>query len=490
MSRGDFLALLPLAAVAAAIVAALLSVAVRRSHRAVFWVSVAGLAAALACLLPASRQAPRDIHGLLVADGLSLLYTGMVLGAGLVLVLLSYGYLRTRPTPPEEYYPLLLLCILGAVVLAWASHFVTFFLGLELLSVGLFVLIAYPRTRPQSLEASLKYLILAGVSSSFVLFGLALIYYERGTMRLAELTLGGPFSALAWVGLAMVTVGLGFKLALVPFHLWTPDVFQGSPLPVAALIATVSKGSVFALLLRGLQPVLPSGAPVLVLTVLAVASMFAGNLLALLQNNVKRLLGYSSIAHVGYLLVAFLAGGGSGAAAVSFYLLAYFLTNLAAFGVLSVLPAVEEGGDVENLADLRGLAHRRPLLAGILVVAFLSLAGIPLTAGFIGKFYLLAAGIQARLWVLTGSLVASSVIGLYYYLRVILAFFLPVEEGPKERVPVLAVAASPAASGAAPAFVAKAPARNLLLALVTAALLGVGMFPGPVIRWITGLLVR
>ncbi len=250
----------------------------------------------------------REIHGLLFADGLSLLYTGLVLGAALLLVLLSYGYLRARPLPKEEYYALLLLTTLGAVVLAWAGHFAAFFLGLELLSVGLFVLIAYPRERPLSLEAGLKYLVLAGVSSAFVLFGLALIYYERGTMRLAGLASGGPFGALAWAGLAMVLVGLGFKLALVPFHLWTPDVFQGSPMPVAALIATISKGSMFALLLRALQPSLATGALALVLTILAVASMFAGNLLALLQGNLKRLLGYSSIAHVGYLLVAFLAG--------------------------------------------------------------------------------------------------------------------------------------------------------------------------------------
>ncbi len=473
MSRADFLALLPLAAVAATSVAVLLAIAVRRSHRLVFWISVAGLSLALACLAPASRQGPREIHGLLVADGLSLLYTGLALGAGLVLVLLSYGYLRARALPREEYYALLHLSILGAAVLAWASHFATFFLGLELLSVGLFVLIAYPRTRPDSLEAGLKYLVLAGVSSAFVLFGLALLYYERGTLHLAELASGAPFGAPAWAGLAMVLVGLGFKLALVPFHLWTPDVFQGSPMPVAALIATVSKGSVFALLLRGLQPVLPSGVPTLVLTVLAVASMFAGNLLALLQGNLKRLLGYSSIAHVGYLLVAFLAGGASGAAAVSFYLLAYFLTSLAAFGVLSVLPPAE-GGDMDELSDLRGLAHRRPLLTAILVVALLSLAGIPVTAGFIGKFYLLAAGIQARLWLLAASLVASSLIGLYYYLRVILAFFLPAQEGLQ---PATAFVPVP-----------RAPARSLLLGLVTAALLGLGLYPGPVVRWITGLL--
>jgi NADH-quinone oxidoreductase subunit N len=484
VSSADFQALLPLVAVAATTVVVLLAIAVRRSHRAVFWISAAGLSVALARVALAFHQAPREIGGLLVADGLSLLYTGLVLGAGLVLVLLSYGYLRARRILPEEFYPLLLLSILGAAVLAWASHFATLFLGLELLSVGLFVLIAYPRARQESLEAGLKYLVLAGVSSAFVLFGLALLYYERGTLRLAELTTGGPFGPLAWAGLVMVLVGLGFKLALVPFHLWTPDVFQGSPMPVAALIATVSKGSVFALLLRGLQPVLPSGVPTLVLTVLAVASMFAGNLLALLQGNLKRLLGYSSIAHVGYLLVAFLAGGAGGAAAVSFYLLAYFLTSLAAFGALSVL-SPEEGGDVEELSDLRGLAHRRPLLTGILVVALLSLAGIPVTAGFIGKFYLLAAGIQARLWLLSGSLVASSVIGLYYYLRVILGFFLPAEEAPQ---PVRAAAAASASSARGPA--PRAAARSLLLGLVTAALLGIGLYPGPVIGWISGLLAR
>jgi NADH-quinone oxidoreductase subunit N len=215
----------------------------------------------------------------------------------------------------------------------------------------------------------------------------------------------------------------------VPFHLWTPDVYEGAPAPVTAYVATVSKGAVFALLLRffystgakNLGPIL------LVFSVIAIASMIAGNLLALRQSNVKRILAYSSIAHLGYILVAFLAGGARAAEAVTFYLVAYFITTLGAFGVITVLST--ESRDADRLEDYRGLFWRRPILAGIMTLMLLSLAGIPLTVGFVGKFFLVTAGVSGSLWNLVFILVLSSVIGLFYYLRVLVALYATSDHG-------------------------------------------------------------
>jgi NADH-quinone oxidoreductase subunit N len=260
----------------------------------------------------------------------------------------------------------------------------------------------------------------------------------------------------------MIIVGVGFKLAVVPFHLWTPDVYEGAPAPVTAFIATVSKGAVFAVLLRltAMMDLRP-GTPVFqALSVIAVASMFGGNLLALQQENVKRLLAYSSIAHAGYILVALLAGGPDGRAAVFFYLAAYFITTLGAFGTVSVLS--RKDGDAVDIEDYQGLAWRRPWLAAVFVPMLLSLAGMPLTAGFVGKFFLAAAGIGSSLWVLVAALAASSVIGLFYYLRLIALLFA----GPGGVVPV----------PASPSF-----ANGSALAILVLLLLLVGIYPGPLL---------
>ena len=226
------------------------------------------------------------------------------------------------------------------------------------------------------------------------------------------------------VGIVMLLVGVGFKLAVVPFHMWTPDVYQGAPAPVGAYVATVSKGAVFALLLRYFRPVSldPGSTLFLVFAAVAIASMVAGNLLALRQDNVKRILAYSSIAHLGYLLVAFLASGERAAIAVTFYLVAYFATTLAAFGVITVLSPA--GRDADLMLDYRGLGARRPVLAAIFAVALFSLAGMPLTMGFIGKFYLVTAGAGSALWALVIVLVVTSTIGLYYYTRLIVAMYV------------------------------------------------------------------
>jgi len=330
---------------------------------------------------------------------------------------------------------LLLTALLGASVLVASSHFAAFFLGLETLSISLFTLIGYPLNRERPLEAAIKYLILSGVSSAFLLMGMALIYAQSG-----ELTFSGighfiasqpAMNTMILNGVILIVAGLGFKLSLVPFHLWTPDVYQGAPAPITAFIATVSKGDVFVLLLRFF---ISSGSYaytslLTVFSVIAVLSILGGNLLALLQNNVKRLLAYSSIAHMGYLLVAFIAGGriapSLAVESVIFYLVAYFMTTIGAFGVISVLSTPQtEAGDISLY---HGLFWRRPWLAGAFTLMLLSLAGIPLTAGFIGKFYIFTSGADGRLWGLLIAVIAGSGLGLYYYLKIIVVMSMNAE---------------------------------------------------------------
>ena len=370
---------------------------------------------------------PHGGTALLTLDGYARFYTGLILAATAAVTLLSVGYLEQIADQRDEYYVLLLLAALGSLVLVAATHFVSFFLGLELLSVSLYALIAYSRTREESIEAGIKYLVLAATSAAFLLFGMALVYAELGTLAFAGLTatpISTPDPLLALTGIGLIVVGFGFKLALVPFHLWTPDVYQGAPAPMTAFVATVSKGAMFALLVRYFSVVdlRSHHALVIVFTLLAIASMFAGNLLALLQSNVKRLLAYSSIAHLGYLLVAFLASGSLAVTAVTFYLVAYFVTTLGAFGVVTVLSTGER--EAESLDDYRGLVVRRPWLAVLFTAMLLSLAGIPLTAGFVGKFYLTVAAGGAGLWPLLVVMMVTSGIGLFYYLRVIVAMFM------------------------------------------------------------------
>ncbi len=425
MPAGDVLALLPLVSVACCAVLVLVVLALRGGHGLVAALTLLGLAASLVSLVGLYKAVPLRMPPLFVIDGAALLYMALICGAGIVVTALSYGYLKERSPEPGEYYLLLLLAVVGAMVLAAAGHFVTFFLGIEILSVSLYALTGYTRLREKSVEAAMKYLILAAVSASFLLFGMALVYARFGTMVFSEIA--GRFGQsstdyLTLAGTVLIIIGVGFKLGLVPFHMWTPDVYEGAPSPVAAFIATVSKGAVFALLIRYFGPLIPeqTGALFLVFSLVSAASMFTGNLLALLQDNVKRILAYSSISHMGYLLIAFLAGTRQSASA-GFYLAAYFITTLGAFGVITVLSGRER--DADRMEDLEGLAWRSPWLAAVLTAMLLSLAGIPLTAGFIGKFYVMKAGAGASLWLLIAALAVNSVIGLFYYLRIVAALF-------------------------------------------------------------------
>jgi len=478
MTIDDLVALSPLLAIAAASVALMLVIAFYRDARAALVCALAGIALSFAMLPVAASKAPRQITQLLILDQYALFYLGLLFIAGFAVALLAHGYLGRLGGQLEEFYLVLLLATAGGAALVMSAHFVSFFLGLEILSVSLYVLIAYPRRSARGVEAGIKYLILAAASAAFLLFGMALIYAELGTMEFAQMASGAAGGdvrqELLLIGQAMIFVGVGFKLAVAPFHVWAPDVYEGAPAPVTAFIATVSKGAVFALLVRYfanlgdevVQPFFPA------LAAIAVASMFVGNLLALAQTNVKRILAYSSIAHMGYLLVAFLAGGSLGATAVAFYLVAYFVTNLIAFGVVTVLSGRREADEIE---DYRGLFWRRPWLATTFLAALLSLGGIPLTAGFMGKFYVLMAGVESALWLLAIILVVNTMISFYYYLRVAFMMFRDAPEGEAAAVRPL------------PSFSFMGAAALALLMLL---MVWIGVYPGPLVQTIRSMVAR
>ena len=469
MTASDLAALSPLIFLSAAALVVMLLIAVRRNHRAAAVGALLGLAASFASLRWAATVTPRQVTALLLIDGYALFYSGVLLALAAAIVLLAFSYLERQTGHQEEFYCLLLLATAGGLVLVSSSHLTSLFLGFEILSVSLYALIAYLHLKRLPLEAGVKYLVLAATSSAFLLFGMALLYSETGSMQLATLArwyMGAPSPPMGpagWAGTVLMLTGIGFKLAVVPFHLWTPDVYQGAPLPSTALIATISKGSVFAMLLRWFHPAGSlTGTPVWwAFVIMAAASMLAGNLLALRQDNVKRLLAYSSIAHMGYLLVAFVAAGPLAVQAATYYLLAYVVTILGAFGVMSVLSSGDEEGC--EMEDYRGLFWQRPVLASVFAAMLLSLAGIPLTAGFLGKFYVMAAGASSALWLLLLVLVVSSTIGLYYYLRVLVVLFSSL---PEHQVKMLPRASMPAGAG-------------FSLAALVILLFAFGLYPAP-----------
>ena len=427
------IALLPLLVTSLTAIVVMLAIAAKRNHTVTFILSVVGLNLALLSLIPALEVAPLEVTPLLLIDNFACYYMALVLAASLACITLIHAYLggdsgKGYPGNREELYLLVLLSAAGGLVLVSAQHLASLFIGLELLSVPTYGMIAYAFFNKRSLEAGIKYMVLSAAGSAFLLFGMALLYAESGNLAFADIgiSLIRESSQLVQIGIGMMLIGLAFKLSLVPFHLWTPDVYEGAPAPVAAFLATASKVAVFAVLLRLYQmsPAMSGGWLNELLTLIAIASILFGNLLALLQNNLKRLLGYSSIAHFGYLLVALVASKGLAVEAVGVYLATYVLTSLGAFGVITLMSTPYSGRDADALYEYRGLFWRRPYLTAVLTVMMLSLAGIPLTAGFIGKFYVIAAGVEAHLWWLLGAMVLGSAIGVFYYLRVMVTLFM------------------------------------------------------------------
>lgn len=430
----QLIALMPVLISAASAVLVMLAIAWKRNHNLIFVLSVIGLNLAVVSILPALNVAPQDFTELLRLDSYAYFYMGLILLATLACMTLTHAYLggesgKGYPGNREELYLLMLLSATGGMVLVSAQHLTSLFIGLELLSVPTYAMVAYAFFNKRSLEAGIKYMILSAAGTAFLLLGMALLYAESGSLLFAEIgsSMLQSNSYLVEIGVGLMLVGFAFKLSLVPFHLWTPDVYDGAPAPVAAYLATASKLAVFAALLRLYQvsPASAGGWLEGLLTVLAITSILFGNLLALLQNNLKRMLGYSSIAHFGYLLIALIASKGLAQEAVGVYLTTYVLTTLGAFGVITLMSTPYTERDADSLHQYRGLFWRRPYLTSVMTVMMLSLAGIPLTAGFIGKFYVIAAGVEGQLWWLLGTLIVGSGIGLFYYLRVMVILYLP-----------------------------------------------------------------
>lgn len=427
MSKTDFLSVIPLFILTSSAILIMFSISVKRNHKIIYVITALSLIGDFIYLASYNAKVKWIIEPLFIFDGFGIFNMGLILLTAVAVTMISYAYFEQREERKEEYYILLILATLGACTLVISKHFVSLFLGLEILSVSLYSMIAYLRGRARSDEAGIKYLIMAAFSSAFLLFGMALVYSSTGSMDFK--TIGQHLSALpdlplvTMTGFGLIVVGIGFKLSVVPFHMWAADVYEGAPAPVTAFIATISKGGMIALLVRFFTAIngYQYQSLTLMFTVIAIISMFVGNLLALGQNNVKRILAYSSIAHMGYILVAFLAGQELGVEAVSFYLVAYFITSVGAFGIVAMLS--DRDRDAELMEDYRGLLWRRPWTAAALAAMLLSLAGIPLTAGFVGKFYVVAAGVNMDLWVLVAMLAVNSALGLYYYIKIIAVMF-------------------------------------------------------------------
>ena len=443
-----------------------------RSSQAHCAVSLAGLALAFVATwlipLPAGcRPCVANLGGSVVGDGLarSLALLLIATAAGVVLLAKEYG--RKTGTGRGEVYGLMLFAVAGMLGLVSAVELVSLFVALEIMSVSLYALAGMRRAQAQSQEAALKYFVTGAFSSAFLLYGIALLYGVTGTTNLAGIAaaLASPArepGTLA-VALGLLLVGFGFKIGSVPFHMWVPDVYQGAPTTVTALMAAAVKAAAFAALLRvsfvGLAPLAHKWQPVL--AALAILSMVVGNLAALAQSNLKRMLAYSSVAHAGYMLTAFVATPALAVEAVVFYLAGYAAVSVGAFGALAAL--AREDREPTTLADVAGLAERRPALAAAIAIFMFSLTGVPVTAGFVGKLMVFKAAVAGGWVVLALTGVVMSVVSAYYYLRVVVAMYM--QTPTEEQWPRVDVAAATA------------------LALAGLAILWLGVYPGPVLDW-------
>ncbi len=483
MTSTQLWALLPLLIATATIVAVMLAIAVKRHHRLTAAVSVLGTNLALFSVLPSLFGGDGEaikVTGLMQVDNAARLGMALVLVTTLGVLTLCHAYFEGFKKNREEIYLLIGLGTLGALTLACATHASTLLLGIELLSLPMVAGVAYSVDDRRSIEGGLKYLILSAGASASLLFGMALIYAQIGALdipAMAKVIAGASLDQpLVLAGTAMLLAGLAFKLSLVPFHQWTPDVYEAAPLPIAAYMATVSKLGVFIVMLR-LFHAGSTASPLILNAVIgmSVASMLVGSVLALRQNNLKRLLAYSSIAHFGYLAIVLAVPGEDSLRSAGVYLATYLVTSLGVFGVMALVSSPMTDRDQEDIADYRGLFWRRPYLTSILTAMLLSLAGIPLTAGFIGKFSVIAVGVEATQWLLVGSLVVSSAISIYYYLRVMSALFSAVDKGSERVTESLGWAQS---------------AGGLMLLLAMIAMLWMGVYPQPLFDLGSQLAIR
>jgi NADH-quinone oxidoreductase subunit N len=403
-----------------------------KSRKALTTVAVVGALAGVCGNFYAFHNPGSAFSGLVAADPFSIFFSHLVGLVAMLVILAAAPYLDRERLADAEFYALILFATAGMGVLASAQELLTAFIGLELSSISSYILAGYRRDTLKSGESSMKYFLLGSFATAFFLYGIALVYGVTGTTNLLRMDAADGTSTMLKLGLALILIGLGFKVAAAPFQIWTPDVYEGAPTPVTALFSAGPKAAAFALLLRIFADV-PAATQFWfwAFWILAALTMFAGNLGALLQTNVKRLLAYSSIAHAGYILVAFAAvtklkgtdiGASPAYAAVLFYLLTYALVKVGAFTIVS-----QFGGAGEKhlqLDDFAGLGERQPVVAAVLSLFLLSLLGLPVTAGFLGKFYIFKAAVDSNLIWLAVVMAINSVIGAYYYIRLIVVMYM------------------------------------------------------------------
>ncbi len=409
----------------------------RRNQRTLGNIALLGSLAAIVATLYQSQFPGPGFWNMVNVDTFSVFFHFLVTTVTAVVILTSYEYMEVQQIRAGEYYGLILFGAVGMCLMSSAVELVLIFIALEISSISTYILAGFRRRAAISSEASVKYFLLGSFATAFFLYGIALMFGATGSTSvsaISQVLRSGSIPVLAYAGIALMFVGLGFKVAAAPFHIWTPDVYEGAPSPVVGFMSTAPKAAVFAVLLRIMFQANAPGRLWLI-WVTAALSMTLGNLGALVQDNVKRLLAYSSIAHAGYLLVAFAALPSSGIPAAMFYAASYAAMNVGAFAVVSHFASA--GERYVTLEDYSGLGRRSPLLAATLTIFLLSLIGIPITGGFFAKFYVFSAALQANLVGLVIIGVLNSAVGAYYYLRVMVVMYMrePREEAPLPPVP-------------------------------------------------------
>jgi NADH-quinone oxidoreductase subunit N len=437
----------------------------RSSHRVLGGIALAGSLAAIAATLVQAQSPGLAFWDMVNVDAFSVFFHFLITAITAVVVLTSFEYMEVQKIRAGEYYGLILFGAVGMCLMSSAVELVLIFIALEISSISTYILAGFRQRAAISSESSLKYFLLGSFATAFFLYGVALMFGATGSTSIAligqALNAGRPAPILAYAGIAFMFVGLGFKVAAAPFHIWTPDVYEGAPSPVVGFMSTAPKAAVFAVLLRILFEAHAPGRLWLI-WVVAALSMTLGNIGALVQGNVKRLLAYSSIAHAGYLLIAFAALPANGIPAAMFYTASYAAMNVGAFAVISHFAG--SGERLVTLDDYAGLGKRSPLLAATLSIFLLSLIGIPMTGGFFAKFYVFSAALQANLSGLVIIGVLNSAIGAYYYLRVIVVMYM--RDGREE------ITVSPVP-----------PAMGTALAIAVIATIYLGVLPGRVLDY-------
>jgi NADH-quinone oxidoreductase subunit N len=404
-----------------------------RSRRggAVAMVAVVGFAYSLGTAIYRWQYATGGYayHKFATGDNFALFFEVLFASLGILTVALAHSYLVRRGFLESEFHILVMAAVIGMMVLGSATSLVTVFLGLEMLSIALYIMCGFARSDFRSQEAAAKYLLVGGFASAFVLYGMALVYGGAGTTVIPDiaqrLTAGTSTNPLILLGILLMGVGFAFKVSAAPFHMWTPDVYQGAPIPVTAFMSVGTKAAAFAMIVRVFAGGLPHLAPEwqTLLAFVAATSMIVGNLMALTQQSLKRLLAYSGVAQAGYILIGVIAGGENGLAAVLYYLFVYMFMNFGAFAVITLLSGAD--GDRDAFADLEGLGRRNPVLAVAMSIFMLSLAGFPPSVGFFGKLFLFTAGVSAGYTWLVVLAVLMSVVSVFYYIRVLVPIWSP-----------------------------------------------------------------